>query len=115
MRTIKGIIKTAMEAIFISKGSIFLPRYSGVLPTISPAINTVRITSINIPYSPEPTPPKLTSPKCIIHKGTNPPRGVNESSMEFTEPLEAAVVAVVQIAELTIPKRVSLPSILPAG
>ncbi len=33
--------------------------------------------------------------------------------MELTEPLEAAVVAVAQRAELTTPKRTSLPSILP--
>jgi hypothetical protein len=33
--------------------------------------------------------------------------------MEFTEPFEAEVVAVAQSAELAMPKRVSLPSMLP--
>jgi hypothetical protein len=33
--------------------------------------------------------------------------------MALTEPLEAAVVAVAHSAELTMPKRVSLPSMLP--
>ena len=35
--------------------------------------------------------------------------------MEFTEPLEADVVAVAQSAELVIPKRSSFPSMLPPG
>ena len=35
--------------------------------------------------------------------------------MELTEPLEAAVVAVAQRAELAMPKRTSLPSMLPPG
>src|ERR1700723_2517605 len=33
-------IRTASIAIFTSYASIFFPRYSGVLPTISPALNT---------------------------------------------------------------------------
>lgn len=41
--------RIAMIAICTSNASIFLPRYSGVLPTISPAINTVRIINITIP------------------------------------------------------------------
>ncbi len=65
-----------------------------------------------MPYRPEPTPPKITSPSWISHIGTRPPRGVNESCIAFTEPLEAAVVAVAQIAELAMPKRSSLPSML---
>ena len=36
-------MRTTSEAIFISKASIFLPRYSGVRPTISPAMNTATI------------------------------------------------------------------------
>ena len=35
--------------------------------------------------------------------------------MELTEPFEAAVVAVAQSAELAMPKRTSLPSMLPPG
>ncbi len=65
-----------------------------------------------MPYSPEPTPPKITSPSWISHSGTRPPSGVNESCIELTEPLDAAVVVVAHNAELTTPKRVSLPSML---
>ena len=63
--TRSGGTRIASDAIFISKASIFLPRYSGVRPIISPAMNTARIANISMPYSPEPTPPKMTSPSCI--------------------------------------------------
>ena len=33
----------AITASFISRDSIFLPTYSGVRPTISPAMNTARM------------------------------------------------------------------------
>ena len=39
--------------------------------------------------------------------------GVKESCIAFTEPLDAAVVAVAHSAELAMPKRTSLPSMLP--
>jgi hypothetical protein len=48
-----------------------------------------------------------------MNSGTSPPSGVNESCIAFTEPFEAAVVAVAQSAELAIPNRISLPSMLP--
>ena len=44
MSTSAGVIKMTSEDIFISYASIFLPRYSGVRPTIKPAMNTVRTT-----------------------------------------------------------------------
>ena len=113
MRTSSGTIRITSEAIFISFASIFLPRYSGVRPTIRPATKTVTMTNASMPYRPEPTPPKMTSPSLMSHIGTSPPSGVNESCIEFTEPLEAAVVAVAQMAELTGPKRTSLPSMFP--
>src|SRR5438093_9906926 len=68
-----------------------------------------------MPYSPEPTPPKITSLSWIMNNGTSPPSGVKESCIELTEPFEAAVVAVAHIAELTMPTRTSLPSIFPPG
>ena len=68
-------------------------------PTIRPATNTAMIANISMPYRPEPTPPKITSPSCISHIGTRPPSGVNESCIELTEPFDAAVVAVAQSAE----------------
>ena len=45
--------------------------------------------------------------------GAVPPSGVNESCIAFTEPFDAAVVAVAHSVELTMPKRPSLPSMLP--
>ena len=51
----------------------------------------------------------------MSHIGTRPPSGVKESCIEFTEPLEAAVVAVAHRAELVMPKRTSFPSMFPPG
>src|ERR1700685_48829 len=49
VRITSGKISTESIAIFTSYASIFFPKYSGVLPTISPAINTERITNTIIP------------------------------------------------------------------
>ena len=38
-----------MLAIFMSNASIFLPRYSGVRPTIRPAMKTATIAKRSIP------------------------------------------------------------------
>ncbi len=38
-----------MTASLISLASIFLPRYSGVRPTISPPTKTARMTSMSMP------------------------------------------------------------------
>ena len=46
-----------IAAAVTSCGPSFLPRYSGVRPTISPARNTAITASTRIPYSPAPTPP----------------------------------------------------------
>ncbi|EXI73857.1 MAG: hypothetical protein AW07_01993 [Candidatus Accumulibacter sp. SK-11] len=46
--------------------------------------------------------------------GTAPPSGVNESCIELTAPQDAAVVIVAKRAESAIPKRASLPSMLPS-
>ena len=48
-RIVSGKMSTASIAIFTSKASIFLPRYSGVRPTIRPAMKTVRMTKIRMP------------------------------------------------------------------
>ena len=44
-----GGSSTISEAIFISCDSIFLPRYSGVRPTMSPATNTAMIANASMP------------------------------------------------------------------
>ena len=64
------------EANLISRAPIFLPRYSGVRPTISPATNTVMIASTSMPYRPEPVPPGATSPSIMLTIGTPPPSAV---------------------------------------
>ena len=108
-----GVTRITIEVSFISWASIFFPRYSGVRPIISPEINTAKIAKINIPYKPVPVPPNTTSPSCIITMGTMPPRGVKESCMAFTAPHDAAVVITANRLEALMPKRVSLPSMLP--
>ena len=50
-----------------------------------------------------------------MNRGTNPPRAVKESCMPFTAPHEAAVVMVANSEELKMPKRTSLPSMLPSA
>jgi hypothetical protein len=51
----------------------------------------------------------------IMNSGTSPPSGVKESCIEFTAPQEAAVVMVANRDELKMPKRTSLPSMLPSA
>ncbi len=61
---------------------------------------------------PTPSPPNtLFSIICAI--GTRPPSGVREECMASTEPVVAAVVVVTNRLVWAMPKRNSLPSILP--
>ena len=62
--------------------------------------------------SPTPSPPK-TAFNIINTIGTMPPSGVRLSCILLTVPVVKAVVMVVNKADKPIPKRVSLPSILP--
>ena len=48
-RTIRQKMSTVSIAIFTSYASIFLPRYSGVRPTINPAMKTDRIMKTTMP------------------------------------------------------------------
>jgi len=66
---------------------------------------------ITIPYSPVPTPPKITSPNMILIMAIIPANGERLSCMAFTEPLEAAVVMVDHNTLLVMPSRASFPSI----
>ena len=111
-RMSSGVVMHRITAMRISFGPIFLPRYSGVRPTMSPAMNTVRMTKPSMPYKPQPTPPNTTSPSAINTMGTMPPIGVKLSCMALTEPFEAAVVNAAHSDESVTPKRVSLPSML---
>ena len=47
--TISGMVRMYSETSLISRAVIFLRRYSGVRPTISPATNTVMIASTSMP------------------------------------------------------------------
>ena len=47
--TMAGGKRMTSEAIFISYASIFLPRYSGVRPTMSPATKTAMIAKTSMP------------------------------------------------------------------
>src|SRR6185312_9340681 len=49
IRMLDARIRSASIAIFTSFCSIFLPRYSGVRPTIRPAIKTARMANISMP------------------------------------------------------------------
>src|ERR1700735_616648 len=76
-------------------------------------MNTERITQTSIPYTPAPTPPKITSLSIKLIKGTIPPSGVNESCRELTAPQLVSVVTVANNAELATPNRTSFPSRFP--
>ncbi len=108
-----GRISTASIASLISRACTFLPRYSGVRPTISPATNTASRANTRMPYRPEPTPPGTTSPSCIRNSGTMPPSGVKLSCMAITAPSDVAVVVTANREDTAVPKRTSLPSMLP--
>ena len=62
---------------------------------------------------PDNAPPKITSLSMMLTSGTMPPSGVKESCQPLMAPQLASVVTVANRAELAIPKRVSLPSMLP--
>ena len=113
LMTILGA-KTAIIAIFISYASTFLPRNSGVRPTIRPAIKTVIKTKIIIPYNPEPTPPNMISPSIMLNIETSPDRGDKLSCMQFTAPQEVLVVVTDHNTLFITPNLVSFPSMLPA-
>ena len=110
-RTRIGVTRKYREANLISRDRIFLPTYSGVRPTISPATNTVITASTNMPYRPEPVPPGATSPSIMFTIGTIPPKAVYESWKEFTAPVEVSVVAEAKVADWEIPNRASVPSV----
>ena len=108
-----GRISTASIASFTSRACTFLPRYSGVRPTISPATNTASSANTTMPYSPEPTPPGTTSPSCISSSSTNPPSGMKLSCIAITAPVLVAVVPAANRELAATPKRTSLPSMFP--
>ena len=111
--TSAGVVRMYSEANFISRPPSFLPRYSGVRPTISPADEHRDDARIRMPYRPEPVPPGAISPSIMLKIAIPPPPGVNESWKEFTAPVEVSVVDAANSADAQMPNRCSLPSIMP--
>ena len=99
----------AIMASLTSLASTFLPRYSGVRPTIRPARNTATMIYISMFRNPAPTPLKTTL-SISFDMATMPAIGLRLSCMLLTEPLEVAVVMAAQVAPETAPTRTSLPS-----
>ena len=101
-------------ASFISRASTLRVRYSGVRPTIRPAMKTATTMNRNMLMNPTPTPPKIT----LSHmpaSGRRPVSGFKLSCMESTEPFEVTVVDTAHSGPAPAPKRSSLPSRLPAS
>ena len=107
-----GPISRARTARDTSLASIFLPRNSGLRPTISPTIKTATMTYWIRYMNPTPTPPN-TAVNWRLKSAASPPKGVSESCMLLTDPVSAAVVMAVNILLRAGPKRTSLPSMLP--
>ena len=75
-------------------------------------MNTAKMAYIIIFISPTPLPPKTTL-SIMCSRGIMPPRGVKVSCMLLTVPVVNEVVVVVNMADCAMPKRTSLPSMLP--
>ena len=86
-----GTHSSASIVIFTSLPSIFLPRYSGVRPIISPAANTATMANSRMPNRPEPGPPTMTSSSIMLAISTRPESGMKLSCIESTAPSEEAV------------------------
>src|ERR1700678_2176287 len=113
VRMITGRVRKYSDAYFISTGRIFLPMYSGVRPTISPATNTVTMASTRMPYMPAPMPPGAISPSAMSNSAIPPPNGVSESWKQFTAPVEVTVVDDANSEQPGGPNLVSTPSYAP--
>lgn len=59
----------------VSREPIFLPRYSGVRPTINPPRKTPSNAAMTMLYTPVPSPPKTTSPNSMQTKAVSTPSG----------------------------------------
>ena len=68
------------------------------------------MANISMLYKPQPRPPKITPPSSILNRAIPPPSGEMLECMQFTDPLEDAVVATDQRELFVTPRRTSLPS-----
>src|SRR5215472_15155516 len=110
VRMSTGSVRKYSAAYFISVGRIFLPMYSGVRPTISPATNTVTMARMRMPYRPAPMPPGAISPSVMSNSAIPPPNGVSESWKQFTAPVEVSVVDAANTEQPGVPNLTSVPS-----
>src|SRR5580704_12584577 len=115
VRMTTGRVRKYSAAYFISCGRIFLPRYSGVRPTISPATKTVTMARISRPYMPAPMPPGAISPSAMSNSAMPPPNGVSESWKQFTAPVDVTVVDPANNEQPDVPNLVSTPSVAPCA
>src|ERR1700751_3511779 len=115
VRTTTGRVRKYSDAYFISTGRIFLPMYSGVRPTISPATNTVTMARTRVPYTPAPMPPGAISPSAMSNSAIPPPNGVSESWKQFTAPVEVTVVDDANSEQPGGPNLLSTPSYAPCA
>src|SRR5215467_10418935 len=115
VRVSTGMVRKYSAAYFISVGLIFLPMYSGVRPTISPATNTVTMASTRMPYIPAPMPPGAISPNAMSNRAMPPPNAVSESWKQFTDPVEVTVVDAANTEQPMGPNLVSTPSVAPCA
>src|SRR4029077_9029302 len=115
VRTTSGSVRKYSDAYFISTGRIFLPMYSGVRPTISPATNTVTMESTKMSYMQAPMPPAAISPSAMSNSVIPPPNGDSESWKQFTDPVEVTVVDAANSEQACGPNLVSTPSYVPCA
>src|SRR5487761_1825934 len=97
-----------------SRPVIFIPRYSGVLPDMSPTMKTVMITYMIMYINPTPMPPGVAwiSMPMNAAKMTS---GFMAKSEEFTEPVVTAVVTTVHNTDMKPPILVSIPGPIVTG
>ena len=89
-----------------------IPRYSGVLPVMSPTMKTVITIYMTMCMRPTPPPPGVDWIS-IPRNAERITRGCIAASDELTEPVVTAVVTTVQKAEKKPPILVSIPG--PSG
>ncbi|MNC43832.1 hypothetical protein D3C75_927130 [compost metagenome] len=111
-RMSNGLIISVTAISFISLPSIFLPRNSGVRPTMSPDKNTAIIAYMSTLTNPAPTPPKTVF-SIMFPIVISPPIGVSVSCIVLTAPVSDAVVTTEYRADWATPNLTSFPSIEP--
>ena len=90
-RIMIGWTSSAIIASFISRAPTFLPRYSGVRPTIWPAMKTPTIRKSSMLIMPTPLPPKMQFSH-MPTSATRPASGLRLSCSQLTAPQVTSTV-----------------------